>query len=75
MGGLGTAIGSSNGLGTNAGFYYPTGVAVDYLGNVYVADQYNHLIREMQIKEVDILRDTFNYSDITIPLYNPFSNS
>ena len=48
MGGLGTATGSSNGLGTYAGFYYPYGISSpDSNGNIYVADQSNHLIRKI----------------------------
>jgi streptogramin lyase len=37
--------GSSNGAGTAASFYYPTGVAVDVAGNVYVADWNNNMVR------------------------------
>jgi sugar lactone lactonase YvrE len=39
--------GSTDGIGTNAKFFNPTGVAVDSLGNVYVADRNNHLIRKI----------------------------
>ena len=39
--------GSTNGMGTAASFYYPSGVAVDSSGNVYVADTSNHLIRQI----------------------------
>ncbi|NBV87018.1 MAG: hypothetical protein EBS01_12330, partial [Verrucomicrobia bacterium] len=39
--------GSQDGVGTNATFYNPTGVAVDGIGNVYVADQANHTIRKI----------------------------
>jgi hypothetical protein len=42
-----TTSGSSNGIGTAAKFYYPYGVTVDSTGNVYVADNYNHLIRKI----------------------------
>lgn len=40
-------VGAVDGPGNVATFYYPTGVAVDTAGNVYVADQYNHLIRKI----------------------------
>src|SRR5208282_6017009 len=39
--------GSANGAGTNASFSRPAGVAVDSEGNVYVADQYNSIIRKV----------------------------
>jgi len=39
--------GNSNGAGTNASFYEPTGLAVDTGGNVYVADYRNSLIRKI----------------------------
>jgi uncharacterized repeat protein (TIGR02543 family) len=39
--------GSNDGVGKNAEFYNPAGVAVDGAGNVYVADQDNDSIREM----------------------------
>jgi streptogramin lyase len=42
-----TNSGSQNGQGTNAGFWGPSGVAVDGSGNVYVADQYNNMIRKI----------------------------
>src|ERR1041385_7592669 len=38
--------GSGNGLGTNAQFFHPEGVAVDVSGNVFVADTWNHTIRK-----------------------------
>jgi sugar lactone lactonase YvrE len=37
----------ADGLGTNAIFNSPMGIAVDKLGNVYVADSQNHLIRKL----------------------------
>src|SRR5439155_16436063 len=39
--------GSADGTGTEAEFLYPTHVAVDSAGNVYVADQANSTIRKM----------------------------
>ena len=43
----GVASGSVNGVGSAARFNYPYGVSVDSVGNVYVADYYNHLIRKI----------------------------
>jgi hypothetical protein len=40
-------FGSTNGLGANALFYQPQGVAVDTFGNVFVADTANDLVREI----------------------------
>jgi sugar lactone lactonase YvrE len=39
--------GSTNGIGTSASFYNPYAIAVDSSGNVYVADEYNSLVRKI----------------------------
>jgi DNA-binding beta-propeller fold protein YncE len=46
LAGSGTAA-FANGTGTGASFYYPTGVAIDSLGNIIVADNNNVRIRSI----------------------------
>src|SRR5216117_3006362 len=41
------SYGSADGTGSAARFYYPDGVATDSSGNVYVADTFNHTIRQI----------------------------
>ncbi len=41
--------GFRDGLGTNAAFHHPTGVAVDHSGNVYVSDIFNQRIRVVSL--------------------------
>ena len=39
--------GSADGTGAAASFFYPTGVAVDGWGNLFVSDNFNHTIRKI----------------------------
>lgn len=39
------AAGSGNGAGKNAGFNNPVGIAVDFVGRLYIGDTGNHLVR------------------------------
>jgi sugar lactone lactonase YvrE len=47
LAGLAGTTGRSDGAGTAARFYYPSGLAVDASGNLYVADTFNSLIRKV----------------------------
>lgn len=47
LAGLAASSGSADGTGTSARFNSPTGVAVDRVGNIYVADYGNHTIRSI----------------------------
>lgn len=40
-------IGSTDGAGSQARFSFPSGIAVDIIGTIYVADTYNHTIRKI----------------------------
>jgi sugar lactone lactonase YvrE len=45
--GMAGTNGSSDGIGTSARFFYPSGLTVDSGDNVYVADNSNHTIRKI----------------------------
>jgi sugar lactone lactonase YvrE len=47
LAGLAGASGATDGIGNEARFNSPGGVAVDSAGNVYVADTNNHAVRKM----------------------------
>lgn len=48
--GTGTAGAEDADIGKQARFNQPNGIAIDSVGNVYVADQLNHKIRKISIK-------------------------
>ncbi|HEY5913952.1 MAG TPA: hypothetical protein VJA21_25470, partial [Verrucomicrobiae bacterium] len=45
--GLASAAGITDGTNTSARYYYPSGIAVDGLGNILVADTYNSIVRKV----------------------------
>ncbi len=47
LAGTAGSSGSANGTGSAARFNYPSGIAVEVSGNVYVADTLNHTIRKI----------------------------
>ncbi|WP_164976122.1 SMP-30/gluconolactonase/LRE family protein [Oleiharenicola lentus] len=46
IGGQAGSVGSVDGAGSTARFNYPSGLAVDSTGNLYIADNRNHTIRK-----------------------------
>ncbi len=47
LAGMASSLGSSDGTGTAANFFFPIGVAVDASGTIYVADPGNNTIRKI----------------------------
>jgi DNA-binding beta-propeller fold protein YncE len=47
-------LGYVDGDGAVARFNYPQGIAVDGSGNIYVADQYNNVIRKITISTSNV---------------------
>lgn len=45
--------GLTNGTGSSVRFNYPQSIAVDGQGNIYIADQYNNVIRKMNVQTVN----------------------
>ena len=50
--GAASAHGATNGSRAKASFTLPQGVVVDKTGNIYIADSYNDLVREITVKGV-----------------------
>ena len=44
-----TTYGGDGGAAVSAQLHYPAGIALDGLGNVYIADQYSHRIRKITV--------------------------
>lgn len=45
--GASSTTGRADGKGTNAKFFAPKGIAIDSTGNIYVADEFNSIIRKI----------------------------
>lgn len=62
------APGHADGIGTNASFFYLSGIAIDGSGNLYVADEVNQKIRKISTNfVVTTLPATFNYpTDVAV---------
>jgi hypothetical protein len=51
-----------NYLATNAGLFYPHSIDLDSIGNIYIADTYNHAIRKVSFL-TNIITTIWNYNE------------
>jgi sugar lactone lactonase YvrE len=58
LAGVPGVAGAANGAGATASFSSPIGIAVDALGNVYVADTGNNLIRKLTVSGASVVVST-----------------
>jgi sugar lactone lactonase YvrE len=65
------AKGNASGSAAGASFYYPSGVAVDAAGNVYVADALNNLVRKIAPDGTVSSLAGSGYLSITRPFNGP----
>ncbi len=65
--------GSADGVGTSARFYFPTGIAVDTAGDVYVADTNNDTIRESIVAIGPIITTQPRSQSVTVGTTAQFS--
>ena len=50
----GSSLGFSEGTGTSAKFFYPTGIVIGNSGELFVSDSYNHIIRKIIISTREV---------------------
>ncbi len=62
----GTNGGYADGVGTNAGFNRPSGVAIDANGNVFVADTGNQRIRKVMAGSGTLLKEGCSYAFVCL---------
>jgi sugar lactone lactonase YvrE len=67
----GSTVGFADGIGDVAQFVYPTGLATDAVGNLYVADYGNHKIRKI-MQQLDVVQNNIASKIVIFP--NPVTN-
>jgi DNA-binding beta-propeller fold protein YncE len=65
--GTGTAGYIGNGFATSATLNYPSGLATDISGNVYIADTYNNVVRKLTVSNGFVVALT-NIGDLNSPI-------